>query len=153
MSENIDIDVKYLTRVEGHGNIVVNAEDGDIKKCEWQVIEAPRFFESMVLGNSWRELHHITSRICGICSMAHQFASLKATEDAMGIEISEQDQLLRRLAYHGEMLQSHILHVGYLSFPDLMNEQSVVPLASSRPEKVKTVIRVHRLGNELSETL
>ncbi|KXB06851.1 hydrogenase/sulfur reductase subunit alpha, partial [candidate division MSBL1 archaeon SCGC-AAA382A20] len=32
-------------------------------------------------------------------------------------------------------------------------EQSVVPLASSRPEKVKTVIRVHRLGNELSETL
>lgn len=153
MSENLDIDVEYLTRVEGHGNILVNAEEGEIEKCEWQVVEAPRFFESMVVGRSWKELHHITSRICGICSMAHQFASLKATESAMNIEISEQDKLLRRLAYHGENMQSHVLHVGYLALPDLMNADSVVPLASSHSEEVKTVIRVHRLANEISETL
>ncbi len=153
MSENLDIDVEYLTRVEGHGNIVVNAEDGEIEECEWQVVEAPRFFESMVVGRSWKELHHITSRICGICSMAHQFASLKATEDALDIELSEQDKLLRRLAYHGENMQSHVLHVGYLALPDLMGASSVVPLASSHTEEVKTVVRIHRLSNEISETL
>ncbi len=153
MSENLDIDVEYLTRVEGHGNIVVDSEGGEIEKCEWQVVEAPRFFESMVRDRSWKELHHITSRICGICSMAHQFASLKATEDAMDIELSEQDELLRRLAYHGENMQSHVLHVGYLALPDLMNAKSVVPLASSHTEEVKTVVRLHRLSNELSETL
>ena len=40
MSKEININVEYVTRVEGHGNIVVNAKNGDIKKCEWQIIEA-----------------------------------------------------------------------------------------------------------------
>ncbi|MFW6142099.1 MAG: Ni/Fe hydrogenase subunit alpha [Candidatus Saliniplasma sp.] len=151
MSEDINIDVEYLTRVEGHGNIVVDVKDGDLKKCEWQVVEAPRYFESLVVDRSWKELHHITSRICGICSIGHNLASLKATEDAMDIEVSEQDKLLRRLALHAENMQSHVLHVGYLALPDLLGAPSVIPLASSHTEEVKTVIRLHRLANEMSD--
>lgn len=153
MSKNVNVDVKYLTRVEGHGNILVNVENGNIEKCEWQVIEAPRFFESMVVGRNWKELHHITSRICGICSIGHTTASVKATEDALGIEISEQDKLLRKIALHGENTQSHILHVGYLALPDLFGAPSVIPLTSSHPKEVKTVIRIHRLANEMSTLL
>lgn len=153
MSEEMNIDVEYLTRVEGHGNIVVDAKDGDIEKCEWQVVEAPRYFESLVVGRNWKELHHITSRICGICSIGHQLTSLKATEDAMDIDVSEQDKLLRRLALHGENMQSHVLHVGYLALPDLMGAPSVVPLASSHTDEVKTVIRLHRLANEMSDLI
>ncbi|MCF7875491.1 Ni/Fe hydrogenase subunit alpha [Candidatus Bipolaricaulota bacterium] len=149
--EKIDVDVEYLTRVEGHGNIKVNANDGQIEKCEWQVIETPRYFESMVVDQSWKELHHITSRICGICSIGHTLASLKATEAALGVEISEQDKLLRKLALHAENMQSHVLHVGYLALPDLMGEGSVIPLASSHPDELKTVIRLHRLSNEMSD--
>ncbi len=150
MSNNVNIDVEYLTRVEGHGNIKVNANNGNIEKCEWQVIETPRFFESMVVDHSWKELHHITSRICGICSIGHTLASLRATEDALDINISHQDELLRKLILHAENMQSHILHVGYLALPDLMGTGSVLPLASSHPEELKTVIRLHRLSNEMS---
>jgi len=150
MSNKVNIDVEYLTRVEGHGNIKVNATDGKIEKCEWQVIETPRFFESMVVDHSWKELQHITSRICGICSIGHTLASLRATEDAMDIEISRQDELLRKLVLHAENMQSHVLHVGYLALPDLMGTGSVIPLASSHPEELKTVIRLHRLANEMS---
>ncbi|MFO7991268.1 MAG: Ni/Fe hydrogenase subunit alpha [Thermoplasmata archaeon] len=150
MSKDVNVNVEYLTRVEGHGNIVVNAENGDIKECQWQVVEAPRYFESLVVGRNWKELHHITSRICGICSIGHTLASLKATEAAMDIKISEQDALLRRLALHGENMQSHVLHVGYLALPDLMGVGSVIPLASSHPEELKTVIRLHRLANDMS---
>ncbi len=153
MNKDIDINVEYLTRVEGHGNIVVNASDGNIEACEWQVVEAPRYFESLVVGRNWKELHHITSRICGICSIGHTLASLKATEDAMGIKISRQDELLRKLALHGENMQSHVLHVGYLVLPDLMSVGSVIPLASSHPEEVKTVIRLHRLANDMSKLM
>ncbi|KXB05770.1 hydrogenase/sulfur reductase subunit alpha [candidate division MSBL1 archaeon SCGC-AAA382A03] len=153
MSKNIDIDVEYLTRVEGHGNIVVNVEDGNIEKCEWQVPEAPRYFESLVGDRSWEELHHITSRICGICSIGHTTASLRATENALDIEISEQDKILRKIALHAENMQSHVLHVGYLALPDLFDVGSVVPLASSHTEEVKTVVRLHRLANEMSTLL
>lgn len=153
MDKDVNIDVEYLTRVEGHGNIVVNTENGNIEKCEWQVIEAPRYFESMVVGRNWKELHHITSRICGICSIGHTTASVKATEDALGIEISDQDEMLRKMALHAENMQSHILHIGYLALPDLLDAGSVIPLTSSHTDEVKTVVRLHRLANEMSKIL
>src|SRR4030066_1936588 len=144
-NKDLDLEVHYVTRVEGHGNIYVNVKKGTIERCEWAFPEAPRFFEAMVLGRQWNELHHITSRICGICSIGHTLASLRATEAAMGIPLSEQDLKLRKLALHAENLQSHILHLGFLVLPDLMGVGSVIPLASSNPEEVKTVLRLHRL--------
>jgi sulfhydrogenase subunit alpha len=149
-NQNVDVAVHHVTRVEGHGNIYVNIQKGVIEKCEWSIPEAPRFFEAMVEGRSWNELHHITSRICGICSIGHTLASLKATEAAMGITVSEQDLKLRKLALHGENLQSHILHLGFLVLPDLMGVGSVIPLASTNLPEVKTVLQLHGLANEMS---
>ncbi len=149
-NKNFDVELHHVTRVEGHGNIYVNVKNGTLERCEWNISEAPRFFEAMVLGRNWSELHHITSRICGICSIGHTLASLKATEAAMGITISDQDLKLRKLALHAENMQSHILHVGFLALPDLLGVGSVIPLASSNPEEVKTVLRLHRLANEMS---
>jgi len=40
-------------------------------------------------------------------------------ENALGVEISEQTLLLRKLAFVGETLQSHYLHAFYLVAPDL----------------------------------
>ena len=150
---NLNIEVHHVTRVEGHGNIYVNVKNGVIEKCEWNVSEAPRFFEAMVVGRQWNELHHITSRICGICSIGHTLASLRATEAAMGITISDQDLKLRKLALHAENLQSHILHLGFLVLPDLLGVGSVIPLAASNPEEVTTVLQLHRLANEMSNLL
>jgi sulfhydrogenase subunit alpha len=150
-NKNFDVEVHHVTRVEGHGNIYVNVRNGTLERCEWNISEAPRFFEAMVVGRNWSELHHITSRICGICSIGHTLASLRATEAAMGITISDQDLKLRKIALHAENLQSHLLHVGFLVLPDLMGVGSVIPLASSNPEEVKTVLRLHRLANEMSD--
>jgi len=155
MSEpkNVDVNVHHITRVEGHGNINVSIRNGAVEKCEWSIPEAPRFFEAMVVGRSWNELHHITSRICGICSIGHTLASLKATEAAMGIQISEQDLKLRKLALHAENLQSHILHLGFLVLPDLMGVGSVIPIASTNLAEVKIVLQLHRTANEMSTLL
>ena len=60
MTRNIKIDVESVTRVEGHGNIVVNVTEGIIEKVEWQVSEAPRFFEAFVRGQSYDKLSHLT---------------------------------------------------------------------------------------------
>jgi coenzyme F420-reducing hydrogenase alpha subunit len=71
----------------------------------------------------------------------------------MGITISAQDLKLRKLALHAENLQSHILHVGFLVLPDLMGVGSVIPLASSNPDEVKTVLGLHRLANDMSNLI
>jgi coenzyme F420-reducing hydrogenase alpha subunit len=147
------ISINHVTRVEGHGNIYVKIRDGKVEGCQWQVTEAPRFFEAMLRGRKWDEVAHITSRICGICSIGHTLASLKASESAMGVSISEQTEKLRKVLLHAENMQSHILHLGYLVLPDLLGVPSVIPLASTHREAFLTVVRLHRLANEMSDLL
>ena len=118
-------------------------------KCEWQIVEAPRFFEAMLRGRPYYEASHITSRICGICSVGHATASLRATENALGVEISEQTELLRKLLFHGEMIDSHVLHVYMLVAPDFFGVGSVLPLAASHPEVVLRALRIKKLSGDL----
>jgi len=149
----MNIEVEHVTRVEGHGNIVLNVTNGTIEKLQWQVPEAPRFFEAMVRGRSYEDIQIIVSRICGICSITHSLAATKAIENAMGIEVSKQTDMIRILMHYSEQLQSHILHIGYLAAPDFFGAPSVVPLASAAAEAVKTIIGLHRLANEWSDLI
>ena len=153
MTDKKFIQVHHVTRVEGHGNIDIEIKDGTVARCQWQVVEAPRFFESMLRGRKWYEIAHITSRICGICSIGHTLCSLKATEAAMGVTVSEQTVKVRKLLLHAENLQSHLLHLGYLVLPDLVREPSVIPLATTHKEQLHLVVRLHRLANEMSDLL
>jgi len=50
--KNINVNVDHVTRVEGHGNIIVNVKEGKIEECKWEVVEAPRFFEAFVRGRN-----------------------------------------------------------------------------------------------------
>jgi coenzyme F420-reducing hydrogenase alpha subunit len=153
MAKTMDIDVHHITRIEGHGNIVLRATDGNVVRVEWQVPEAPRFFEAMVRGRSFEDIQTIVSRICGICSITHSLASIKAIENAMGVEVSEQTDKLRILTHYSEQLQSHSLHVGYLVSPDLVGKQSVVGMLGEYTDAVKTVIKIHRMANGWSDLL
>jgi len=145
----VKIDVHHLTRVEGHGNIVVDVRNGEIKTCRFEVVEAPRFFEAFVRGRSYDELSHITSRICGICSVGHATTSLQATEKALGVELSEQTTLLRKLNFHGEIIDSHVLHTYYLVAPDFLGVPSVIPLVDTHKDVVLRALRIKKLSGDL----
>ena len=149
--KNLRVNVDHVTRVEGHGNIVVNVKEGRIEECKWEVVEAPRFFEAFVRGRNYLEIAHITSRICGICSIGHTLCSLQATEAAMGVKISEQTRLLRRILIQGENLQSHILHSYFLAAPDFVGAPSVFPLVQTHPEVVVRALRMKKLANDLCD--
>ncbi|MGB9934796.1 MULTISPECIES: Ni/Fe hydrogenase subunit alpha [Thermodesulfovibrio] len=153
MSKNININVNYLTRVEGHGNIVVEVKDGKLEICRLEIVESPRFFEAFLRGRSIYEAPHITSRICGICACGHTLASIQAAEDALGIKPTEQTTLLRKLLLHYEELDSHILHIYLLVAPDLVGVPSFVPLIKSHPDVVRRALRMKRLCNELCDIL
>jgi len=146
---DVNIHVHHLTRVEGHGDIVVDVKNGEIKTCRFEVVEAPRFFEAFVRGRPYSELSHITSRICGICSVGHSTASLEATEKALGVQLTEQARLLRKLIFHGEIIDSHVLHTYYLVAPDFFGAHSVIPLVETHRDVVLRALRVKKLAGDL----
>jgi sulfhydrogenase subunit alpha len=153
MSKDFSVHVEHVTRVEGHGNITLDVKNGTIEKLQWSVVEAPRFFEAMLRGQHYNELRPITSRICGICSIGHSLASLKAVEDALGITITHQTAILRRLAINAENMQSHILHIGYLAAPDLFRAGSVFSMLGTHKDTVLKIVQLHRLANEMSDLI
>ena len=149
----LKIDVPYVTRVEGHGNIVIDMKNGTLLTSHLEVVEPPRYFEAMLKGYPYTDVALITSRICGICSVGHQMTSLKATEKALGIAISEQTLLLRKLLIYGATMQSHVLHIYFLAAPDLLGVPSVVPLAKTHPDAVKMALRMKKLANDICDKL
>jgi sulfhydrogenase subunit alpha len=140
------IEVHHLTRVEGHGNIVVDARNGVITQCDLEIVEAPRYFEAMLLGQHYERAPRLASRICGICAVTHMTASLVAVEKALGVEISEQTAQLRQLNLFGEMLDSHVLHAYMLIAPDLLGVNSVIDIAGARPDLVTMALRLKRVA-------
>ena len=75
-----EISVDHIARVEGHGDIRLVIEDGQVTTCEMAVVEPARLFESMVRGRSFEEVPYIASRVCGICSSSHVVTDLRAIE-------------------------------------------------------------------------
>ncbi|HEY3347173.1 MAG TPA: Ni/Fe hydrogenase subunit alpha [Nitrospirota bacterium] len=147
--KNLEIKVENVTRLEGHGSIRVKVKDGQVVESAFDIIESPRFFEVMLQGRKYSDSAPMTSRICGICAVSHTTVSLEATEDAFGIVPTEQTMLLRKLIFHGEMIQSHVLHVYFLVAPDLLGVGSVIPLASTHLDVVRMALRLKKLGNDI----
>ncbi|WP_163338588.1 Ni/Fe hydrogenase subunit alpha [Desulfopila sp. IMCC35008] len=148
MKKNLEVNIHHLTRVEGHGNINIRIRGGRVEQALWEVVESPRFFEPILVGKSWENAPVITSRICGICSIGHTLASIRAIEQAFGYQPPKQTRQLRLLLKHMETLQSHILHIFFLAAPDFLDCNSILPLSSTRPEVVDLATRLKKLAND-----
>ena len=153
MKVDCNISVHPLTRVEGHGNIDIRIKGGKVEEACWEVVETPRFFEAILVGKKWENAPYITCRICGICSIGHTLASIRAVENGFGIIPSEQTTKLRLLLKHMETMQSHILHLYFLVAPDFVNAGSVLPLIKSHPDIVKRAISLKLLANDVCDII
>jgi coenzyme F420-reducing hydrogenase alpha subunit len=142
--------VDYLARVEGEGSLLVKMFEDQVSEVKLSIFEPPRFFESFLRGRPLEEVPDITARICGICPVAYQMSSVHAIEKALGyFQWSDDLQLLRRLLYCGEWIESHLLHVFMLHLPDFLGCDDVVAVAQKEPELVKLALRLKKSGNEI----
>jgi len=147
------IRIEELTKIEGHGSLVVNVKDRRVEELRLDVFEGSRFFESILVGRRYSEAAEISSRICGICAIAHYLTALKAIERALDVDPSEQTLELRKLLYLSGNLQSHVAHVYFLALPDYLGYESAFAMAKDRPEDVKRALRMRALANDLVEAV
>ena len=118
MSQRITIDP--ITRLEGHGKIEIFLNDkGDVDRAILQVPEL-RGFEQFAVGRPVEEMPRITSRICGVCPMAHHMAATKAVDAVFHIEPAPTGRKLRELVYNAFMMEDHTLHFFFLGGPDFV---------------------------------
>ncbi|MEY8562914.1 Ni/Fe hydrogenase subunit alpha [Eggerthellaceae bacterium 3-80] len=147
------ISVDHIARVEGHGNVHVVIEDGEVKTVEMNVVEPARLFESMVKGRNFNDVPYIASRICGICSSSHVVTDLLAIEHAFDIEVSDRTKALRELLVYGSYLQNHATHLFVFAAPDFLGTSSIFPLSETDPDLFEKALNIKALGNELCTSI
>ncbi len=150
---DVTIEVDHLARIEGHGDLHLCIENGEVTECNLTVVEPARLFESMVVGRYFEEVPYIASRICGICSSSHVVTDILAIEHIFNVEVTERTNTLRELLVYGSYLQNHATHLFVFGAPDFLGYESVFPLAQTNKELFDHALQLKALGNELCTTV
>ncbi|WP_457574403.1 nickel-dependent hydrogenase large subunit [Desulfolithobacter sp.] len=123
MAQRIVVDP--VTRIEGHLRIDAEVEGGVIKKA-WSSGQMWRGIEVILKGRDPRDAWLFTQRICGVCTTVHALASVRAVENALGMEIPINAQYIRNLVQSIHALHDHIVHFYVLSALDWVDVVSAL---------------------------
>ena len=139
------ITINPITRLEGHGKIEIFLnKDGNVENAYFQVPEL-RGFEIFCEGRKAEDLPILTSRICGVCPVAHHFAATKALDAAFNVDPPSAAKKLRELMYSGYYIYDHTLHFYFLGAPDFV----VGPDAPASERNILGVIK--KVGLEIAK--
>jgi hydrogenase large subunit len=105
--------VDPVSRIEGHLRIEAQLEGGKISDA-WSAGTMFRGIELILRDRDPREAWIWAQRICGVCTMVHAIASVRAVENALGIDIPENAQIVRNLIAGSQMVQDHVIHFYHL---------------------------------------
>jgi len=137
------------TRIEGNANIQIEIEEGHIKTARFLVHEF-RGFEGFMRGLRVEYVPHTVSRICGLCSSAHQVASVNAIEEALGVQTPKSVRALREIMTLGEWINSHALSYFFLTMPDFIGASSgIFELMQKQPEIAKEAFALRNAGLQI----
>lgn len=117
MAQTIIIDP--LTRISGFLEINAEVEQNKIIDARAQGV-LYRGFEKMLKGRPPLDAIFFTERICGICSVAHSYASALALEEALHIFVTRNDSYIREIIHGFEFIQNHLRHFYLMVFPSFV---------------------------------
>jgi coenzyme F420-reducing hydrogenase alpha subunit len=106
----------------------------------------------MTQGKAVESVPHMASRICGLCSTAHQVAGFRAIEDALGLEVPPAVDSLRQIAVWGEWIASHALSYFFLTLPDTLGTaRGAFDLMQDHPQVAGDAFYLRQAGNRILE--
>jgi len=132
MAQRITIDP--ITRIEGHLRVDVEVDGGKITKA-WSSGQMYRGLENILKGRDPRDAWLFVQRICGVCTTVHALASVRSVENALGIEIPLNAQLVRNLVQSIHCLHDHIVHfyaLSALDWVDVVSALDADPAATAK---------------------
>ena len=126
--------VDPVTRIEGHLRIEAErSADGRITGA-WSSGTMVRGIELILQGRDPRDAWAFAQRICGVCTLVHGIASVRAVEDALGYRIPPNAQLIRNLMIAAQYVHDHVMHFYHLhalDWVDVVSALSADPRATS----------------------
>ena len=131
MTERVVVDP--ITRIEGHLRIEAQMNGKQIDSA-YSSGTMVRGIELILQGRDPRDAWAFAQRICGVCTLVHGIASVRAVEDALDYEIPANAQLIRNLMIAAQYVHDHVMHFYHLhalDWVDVVSALSADPKATS----------------------
>ena len=130
MNQRIVIDP--VTRIEGHLRIEAEIDgQGAIARAS-SAGTMVRGLEIILRGRDPRDAWAFAQRICGVCTLVHGIASVRAVENALAYPIPPNAQLIRNLMIGAQYVHDHVMHFYHLHALDWVD---VVSALQADPRK------------------
>ena len=131
MAQRIVVDP--IPRIEGHLRIEVEVENGKVKDA-WSSGMLFRGLEIILQGRDPRDAWLFTQRACGVCTYVHASASIRAVDNAVGVEIPPNARIIRNLMMASQFIHDHCVHFYHLhalDWVDVVSALSADPKATA----------------------
>jgi hydrogenase large subunit len=125
--------VDPVTRIEGHLRIEAQF-DGSVITQASSSGTMVRGIEIILKGRDPRDAWAFAQRICGVCTLVHGIASVRAVEDALQYTIPANAQLIRNLMIATQFVHDHVMHFYHLhalDWVDVVSALKADPKATS----------------------
>lgn len=125
--------VDPITRIEGHLRVEIEVKDGFIVDA-YSSGTMVRGMEIILKDRDPRDAWAFVERVCGVCTTVHALASVRTVEDALGIVIPPNAELIRNLMFCTQMMQDHVVHFYHLhalDWVDIVSALSADPAQTS----------------------
>jgi hydrogenase large subunit len=109
--------VDPVTRIEGHLRIEAQFDGSKITQAMSSGTMV-RGIEIILRDRDPRDAWAFAQRICGVCTLVHGIASVRAVENALDYPIPENAQLIRNLMMITQFAHDHVVHFYHLQALD-----------------------------------
>jgi len=117
--------VDPITRIEGHLRIEAEISGGKIVDA-WSGSTMFRGIEKILKGRDPRDAWYFTQRFCGVCTTVHSIASIRAVENALGIKVPPNAEIIRNIIMGIQNVQDHVIHFYHLHALDWVDITSAL---------------------------
>ena len=132
MAERIVIDP--ITRIEGHLRVEIEVNNGIITDA-FSSGTMVRGIETILKGRDPRDAWAFVGRVCGVCTSTHSLTSVRTVENALGISVPPNAELIRNLMANALYIQDHVVHfyvLHALDWVDVVSALKANPAEASR---------------------
>ena len=143
MAERIVIDP--VTRIEGHLRVEIEVKDGKITDA-WSAGTMVRGIETILKGRDPRDAWAFVGRVCGVCTSIHSLTSVRTVENALGITVPPNAELIRNLMQTAQYIQDHVVHFYQLHALDWVD---VVSALKANPAEASGLHRAFHPGQRV----
>ncbi len=133
MADRIVIDP--ITRIEGHLRVEIEVKDGKITDA-YSAGTMVRGIETILKGRDPRDAWAFVGRVCGVCTSTHSLTSVRTVENALGIAVPPNAELIRNLMANALYIQDHVVHFYQLHALDWVDVVSALKANPAEASKI-----------------